>query len=69
MSKSMERKIKRRKEREEKFLELVRTGQGRYERYEEREKKRALPNRLNMAESVEEEIEERQTTVEKAAFV
>jgi len=45
------------------------TGQGRYERYEERKKKRDLPNRLNMAESVEEEIEDRQTTIEKAAFV
>lgn len=69
MSRTRERKLKRQKEQEEKFLDKIRTGQAWYERYEERKKKEALPNRLNRAKSVEEELEDRQTTIERATFV
>lgn len=37
--------------------------------YKERKKKQALPNRLNAADSVEKENQERQNTVERATIV
>jgi hypothetical protein len=69
MSRTRERKLKRQTEQEHKYLDRIRTGQACYERYEERKKKEALPNRLNRAKSVEEELEDRQTTIERATFV
>ena len=69
MSRASERRLKRQREEDEKLQEQIRTGQVRYERYEERKKKPAMPNRVNMAESPEEELEDRQDTIERATVV
>lgn len=65
----MERKLKRQREEEEKLKEEIRTGQVRYEKYEPRKKKQAIANRLNIAESMDDELEDRQDTVERATIV
>jgi ATPase subunit of ABC transporter with duplicated ATPase domains len=69
MSRTKERKLRRQREKEEKLREQIRTGQVRYVRYEQRNKKSAMPNRINMAESPEAELEDRQDTVERATVV
>jgi hypothetical protein len=69
MSRTKERKLRQQREEEEKLLKQIPTGQVRYERYEERKKKPALPNRINMAKNPEEELEDRQDTVERATIV
>ncbi|HCS74254.1 MAG TPA: hypothetical protein DIW17_10305, partial [Clostridiales bacterium] len=68
MSRTKERKLRRQREEEEKHREQIHAGL-RYEKFEERCKKPALPNRVNMAESSEEELEDRQDTVERATIV
>jgi hypothetical protein len=69
MSRTKERKLRQQREKEEKLREQIRTGQVRYVRYEQRNKKSAMPNRINMAESPEAELEDRQDTVERATVV
>lgn len=69
MSRGERRRLKTQKEREEKLRKQVCSVQIKHERYEERNKKEPLPNRLNMAKSVEEELEDRQNTVENVTFV
>jgi len=69
MSKSKERLEQKQREREEKMLEKVRSGIADRVRYEEREKKKALPNRLNVLDSVEAEQEDQQEMIERATKV
>jgi hypothetical protein len=69
MSKAEEKLQNKQRDREEKMLEQVRSGKAIRVVYEERKKKRSLPNCLNMGESSEEEEREKQNTVEKAAMV
>lgn len=64
-----ERQRERQRKREERMLEQVNSGKAIRVTYEERQKKLSLPNRVNMASSVEEEIEDRQNTIEKATAV
>lgn len=69
MGKTKERKLRRQREREEKSNELIRTGQARYEKFEPRKKKKDIANRLNIAENVDAELENRQDTVERVTIV
>jgi hypothetical protein len=69
MSKTKERREKKQREREEKMLQQVREGKAVRIVYEERKKKQALPNRLNMMESIEDEQEEQQTLIENATKI
>lgn len=69
MSKNRERYLKKQKEKEEKFKELVRTGKARYERNDGQKNKTAIANRLNMSESADKELEDRQDTVERATII
>lgn len=64
-----ERQKNRQKDSEEKMLEQIRSGNAIRVHYEKRKKKSALPNRLNMAESVEEELKEKQEIAEDATKV
>jgi hypothetical protein len=68
MSKKERRKQKQ-KEREEKLLEQIRSGKAIRVFYEERKKKPSLPNRKCQLETPEQELKERQETVEKATMV
>ena len=69
MSKAKEKKLKKQREKEEKLRDKIRTGQIRHEKYEERKKKPAMPNRVNIDESSEDEIDDRQDTIERATIV
>lgn len=69
MSKPSARKLKKQSEKEEELKEQIRTGYARYEKYEPRKKKAFIPNGLNIAKSVDEELEDRQDTVERATIV
>ena len=51
------------------MLQQVREGKAVRIVYEERKKKQALPNRLNMMESIEDEQEEQQTLIENATKI
>ena len=66
MSKSKEKVQRKQQEREEKMLKQIREGKAIRIVYEGRQKKHALPNRLNMKGSIEEEKTEGQTMVENA---
>ena len=69
MGKTKERKLRRQREKDDKIREQIRSGKAIYVKYEERKKKQAIPNRLNIAESVDKELEDRQDTVEKATII
>jgi len=69
MSKSKGKRDGKQREREEKMLEQIRKGKVTRIAFEERKKKLALPNRLNMKDSPEDEEEERQAMVENATKV
>lgn len=69
MSKSKEKREKKQREREEKMLEQIRKGKVTRIIFEERKKKPALPNRLNMKDSPEDEKEGWQAMVENATKV
>ena len=69
MSKAKERRLKEQAEREAKIEEKIKNGTVRREIYENRKKKPALPNRLSPFVTPEEELEDRQETVEKAVMV
>ena len=69
MSKAEGKLQNKQRDRERKMLERVRSGKAIKVVYEERKKKPALPNCLNMGESADEEGREKQETVEKAAMV
>lgn len=64
MDKTEERKFK--KERGKKLKKQIDTEQT---RYEDRKKKPSIPNSLNMGESVDAELEERQDMVERATII
>lgn len=69
MSRSKEVILQKQQEWGDKILEQLRTSKAIRVNYEEREKKKAIPNRLNMAESAEEEIKDKQETIERATIV
>lgn len=69
MSKSRAKKLKKQKERQSNLEPRIRTGCIRCEKYENRNKKASIPNRLNMPKSAEEELEDRQDTVEQATII
>jgi len=69
MNRSKEKREKKQNKQEEKMLEQIRSRKVAQVVYEERKKKPALPNRLNIGGSAEEEQKEQQDTVEKAAMV
>jgi hypothetical protein len=64
-----EKKIQERKTREAKIEEQIKKGTIIRVTYEEKKKKPALPNRLSPFTTSEEEIQDRQETVEKAVMV
>lgn len=64
-----ERRKKRQEDREARMLEKVRSLKVTRIYYEERKKKEALPNRLNMENSIEEDLSEKQELVENATIV
>jgi len=63
---SKERRAQKQKERDERLLEMQRTGKAVRVYHEDRAKKKAQPNRKNSAKTPEEEMEDRQETVERA---
>lgn len=69
MSRTKERLLKKQSEREAKREEAIRNGIVKRVAYEGREKKPAIPNRLSEFLTPEEELEDRQETVEKAVMV
>jgi hypothetical protein len=69
MSKSKAKREKKQNTQEEKMLERVRSRKASPVVYEEKKKKAALPNRLNVGGSVEEEQKEQQDTFEKVVMV
>lgn len=69
MSRSKEVILQKQQEWGDKILEQIRNSKAIRVNYEEREKKKAIPNRLNMAESAEEEIKDKQETIERATIV
>lgn len=69
MGKTKERKLKRQREKDDKIREQIRSGQATYVKYEERKKRQATSNRLNIAESSDDEFKDRQDTVEKATII
>lgn len=69
MSRSKEKQEKQQKKQEEKMLERIHSAKVTPVAHEERKKKPALQNRLNMGESTEEEQKEKQDMVEKATMV
>ncbi len=69
MNRSKEKREKKQRKQEETMLEQIRSRKVTRVAYEERKKKPALPNRLNVGGSAEEEQKEQQDTVEKAAMV
>jgi len=69
MSSIRKKQAERQRVREAKLEESIRTGRVIRVNYEEKEKKRALPNRLNMSGSVEKQMEEDQDIIEKFASV
>jgi 3-methyladenine DNA glycosylase/8-oxoguanine DNA glycosylase len=64
-----ERKIQERKTREAKIEEQIKNGTIIRVTYEEKKKKPAIPNRLSPFTTSEEELKDRQETVEKAVKV
>lgn len=64
-----ERKIQERKTREAKIEEQIKNGTIIRVTYEEKKKKPAIPNRLSPFTTSEEELKDRQETVEKAVMV
>jgi hypothetical protein len=69
MSKRKEKLLKKQAEREAKIEEKIKNGTVKRVAYEERKKKPALPNRLSSFLTPEEEMRDRQETVEKAVMV
>jgi hypothetical protein len=69
MSNSKEIKVKERKAKEERIKEDIKAGKITRVFYEKRNKKTAIPNTKIQYGSVEDEISERQSTLEDAAFV
>ena len=69
MSRSKEVILQKQQEWGDKILEQIRNSKAIRVNYEEREKKKAIPNRLNMAESAEEEIKDKHETIERATIV
>jgi len=64
-----EQREKRQEDREAKMLEKVRSLKVTRVYYEERKKKAALPNRMNLENSVEDDSNEKQDLIEKATMV
>lgn len=64
-----EKHKKRQEEKEAKIEEAIKSGKIIRVRYEDRKKKFTLPNRLSAFKTADEEMEERQETVEKASMV
>lgn len=54
---------------EKRIEELIKSGEIKRVTFEERKKKKALPNRVSQLQSVNEELEKRQVTAEKTSFV
>ncbi len=69
MSKTKERLLEKHAEREAKIEEQIKSGKVNRVVYEKRKKKPALPNRLSAFLIPEEEMRDRQETVEKAVMV
>lgn len=69
MSKTKEKRAQKQRGREEKMLKKVREGKSIRVVYEGRKKKQALPNRLNMLDSIEDEQTGQQTMIENATKV
>jgi|GEM_PF-3633514 len=69
MSRIRKKQLERQLEREAKLKEDIRTGGVIRVAYEEKEKKQALPNRLNMSGSVEKRMEEDQDAIERFTSV
>lgn len=69
MSKRQEKLFKKQAQREAKMEEEIRNGTVIRVTYEEKEKKPSLPNRLCHFATPEEEMEDRQETVEKAVMI
>jgi len=69
MSSIRKKQLERQRVREAKLEEDIRTGRVIQVSYEEKEKKHALPNRLNMSGSVEKQMEEDQDTIERFTSV
>jgi hypothetical protein len=63
------KRIQRQQDSETKMKQALQEGKATRVQYEERKKKPALPNRLNMAESTEAEIKEKQSVAEDATKV
>ncbi len=61
--------LKRQEEKERKIQELIKSGDIKIVTYEEREKKKALPNSVSKFFTVEEELADRQMTAEKYTAV
>jgi len=69
MSKAKERLLKKQAEREAKIEEEIKNGTVKRAVWNERKKKFVLPNHLSRFSTPEEELEDRQVTVEKAVMV
>lgn len=69
MSKAKEKLLKKQAEKEAKIEEQIKSGKVRRVIFEDRKKKPALPNRLSCFETPEEEMGDRQETVEKSVMV
>ncbi|MBE3036293.1 MAG: transposase family protein [Candidatus Atribacteria bacterium] len=69
MSKEKEKRLKRQSEKAAKIEESIKNGAIRWVANESRKKKPSLPNRLCPFKSPEDEMEDRQETVEKAVMV
>lgn len=69
MSKAKEKLLKKQAEKEAKIEEKIKNGTIRRVVYEKKKKKAALPNRLSPFANAEDEMEDRQETVEKSVMV
>lgn len=64
-----EKQLLLQREREDVMFEQIRSGKAIRVTYEDRKKKPSIPNRLNISDSPDEEMEDRQDTVERATAV
>lgn len=69
MSKTKEKLLKKQADKQARIEEKIKNGIIRRVAYEDRKKKPAIPNHLSPFETPEEELEDRQETVEKAVMV
>jgi len=69
MSKNREKKLRERKEKEERIKEDIKSGKIKRVVYEERKKKIAMPNSKSIFGGADAEIKERQSTAEDVTYV